>query len=155
MTDRILYCHCAYAKVVPADVKTAVLEGLSEAGVEFDAVPDLCELAAHDGNRLRELAAGGPVRIAACYPRAVRWLFTSAQASLPDAGVRIWNMRLEQAAAVVDGLLGQGDGPAEAGHYVGAGPAEAGHYGGTNVESGFSRTSEPSIRRTGPEEPPR
>jgi len=106
MTDRILYCHCAYAKVVPADVKAAVLDGLSEAGVEFDAVPDLCELAAHDASRLRDLAAGGPMRIAACYPRAVRWLFASAQAPLPDESVRIWNMRLEQAGAVVDGLLG-------------------------------------------------
>jgi hypothetical protein len=107
MTGRILYCHCAYAKVVPADVKIAVLDGLSEAGVEFDAVPDLCELAAHDGSRLRDLAAAGPMRIAACYPRAVRWLFASAQAPLPDEGVRIWNMRLDQAGPVVDGLLGR------------------------------------------------
>ena len=38
---RILYCHCAYANVVPAATKAAVLEGLSAANVEFDAVPDL------------------------------------------------------------------------------------------------------------------
>lgn len=104
MTDRILYCHCAYAKVVPVDVKTAVLDGLSAAGVEFDAVPDLCELAAHGADRLRELAAAGPLRIAACYPRAVKWLFASAQAPLAD-NARVWNMRLETADVVVGGLL--------------------------------------------------
>lgn len=104
MSERILYCHCAYAKVVPADVKAAVFDGLVEAGVEFDAVPDLCELAAHGADQLRGIVDGGPLRIAACYPRAVKWLFASAQAPLPDAGVRIWNMRLEQPGAIVDGL---------------------------------------------------
>ena len=108
MTDqpaRILYCHCAYAKVVPAEVKAAVLTSLSEADVDFDAVPDLCEMAAHGDARLRDLAAGGPLRIAACYPRAVRWLFAAAGAQLPEPAVRIWNMRVEPARAVVDGLL--------------------------------------------------
>ena len=38
-SPRILYCHCAYAKVVPPAVKAAVLTGLSEADVEFEAVP--------------------------------------------------------------------------------------------------------------------
>ena len=80
----ILYCHCAYAKVVPPDVKAAVLNGLSEADVEFDAVPDLCEMAARGDARLRELAADGPLKIAACYPRAVKWLFAAAGAQLPD-----------------------------------------------------------------------
>jgi hypothetical protein len=106
---RILYCHCAFAKVVPPEVKTAVLEGLSEANVEFDAVPDLCEMAAQGDPRLRELASDAPVHIAACYPRAVKWLFASASAPLPEHGVRIWNMRVEPAAAVVSGLLDRSD----------------------------------------------
>jgi len=105
---RILYCHCAYAKVVPPEVKTAVLAGLSEANVEFDAVPDLCEMAAHSDERLRELAGQGPLRIAACYPRAVKWLFAAAGAQLPDADARIWNMRVESADAVLHGLLDRG-----------------------------------------------
>ena len=81
---RILYCHCAYAKVVPPEVKAAVLNGLAEANVEFDAVPDLCEMAARGDARLRELAADGPLKIAACYPRAVKWLFAAAGAQLPE-----------------------------------------------------------------------
>jgi hypothetical protein len=103
---RILYCHCAFAKIVAPDVKAAVLSGLSEADVEFDAVPDLCEMAAHGDTRLRELAAEMPLTIAACYPRAVKWLFAAAGARLPE-GTRIWNMRVETADVVVAGLLGR------------------------------------------------
>ena len=102
---RILYCHCAFAKIVAPDVKAAVLGRLAEANVEFDAVPDLCEMAARGDARLRELAAEGPLQIAACYPRAVRWLFAAAGAQLPD-NARVWNMRVETADAVIGGLLG-------------------------------------------------
>ncbi len=104
-SPRILYCHCAYAKIVPPEVKTVVLNELSEANVEFDAVPDLCEMAARADVRLRELAAQSPLRIAACYPRAVRWFFAAAGAELPEHSVRVWNMRVEPAEAVVSGLL--------------------------------------------------
>lgn len=104
---RILYCHCAYAKVVPPEVKTAVLDGLAEANVAFDAVPDLCEMAARGDARLRELAAldGEPLHIAACYPRAVRWLFASAGAALPEHSAQVWNMRVETADTVLGGVL--------------------------------------------------
>jgi hypothetical protein len=122
---RILYCHCAYAKVVPPEVKAAVLHGLAEANAAFDAVPDLCEMAARGDERLRELAAAGPLQIAACYPRAVKWLFAAAGAQLADDSVRIWNMRVETASTVVDGLLGRsGDGGvADAAADAGPGPA--------------------------------
>jgi hypothetical protein len=103
--SRILYCHCAYARVGPADVKAAVLNGLAAANVEFDAVPDLCEMAAHRDDRLRELAAAGPLAIAACYPRAVKWLFAAAGAPLSEQSVRIWNMRVESADTVIEGVL--------------------------------------------------
>ena len=108
---RILYCHCAFAKVVAPEIKTAVLDGLSRAGVEFDAVPDLCEMAASRDPRLRELASEAPLNIAACYPRAVKWLFASAGAQLADQQVRIWNMRVESADAVVNGLLASSAAP--------------------------------------------
>jgi hypothetical protein len=101
---RILYCHCAYAKVVPPETKTAVLNGLSEANIEFDAVPDLCEMAARRDARLRELAAETPLTIAACYPRAVRWLFAAAGASLPESDVRVLNMRVDAPDVILNGL---------------------------------------------------
>ena len=102
---RILYCHCAFAKVVPAETRTAVLNGLASAGVEFDAVPDLCEMAARGDERLRELAAGAPLAIAACYPRAVKWLFASAGADLDDGTTRVLNMRVDSAEVVISGLI--------------------------------------------------
>ena len=105
---RILYCHCAFAKVVPAETRTAVLNGLTAAGVEFDAVPDLCEMAARGDERLRELAgaaSSATLTIAACYPRAVKWLFAAAGAPLPEGQVRVCNMRVDSPDVVVNGVL--------------------------------------------------
>ena len=103
---RVLYCHCAYARVVPAETKVAVLKGLASRDIEFDAVPDLCEMAARRDPRLQELAAGeAELRIAACYPRAVKWLFASAGVDIDRPGVVILNMRTESAEHVVEGVL--------------------------------------------------
>ncbi|MEM1204220.1 MAG: hypothetical protein AAGN66_13400 [Acidobacteriota bacterium] len=104
---RILYCHCNYSRVVPKNTKAAVLEGLSDSGVPFDAVPDLCELAAQQDPSLTRLAAGGQgVDIVACYPRAVKWLFHAAEAPLPEEGVTIHNMRTQEPEAVLDAVFG-------------------------------------------------
>jgi hypothetical protein len=102
---RILYCHCAYAKVVPAEVKQEVLTKLAESDVTFDAVPDLCEMSARRDPKLKELAEGEPVQIAACYPRAVNWLFAAAGAPLPETA-RVVNMREQPAATVLHEILG-------------------------------------------------
>ena len=99
---RVLYCHCQYAQVVPKATKDAVLLGLAEAGVPFDAVPDLCELSARRDPALSELIRGdGPVRVAACYPRAVKWLFHAAGAPLPEGRVEVCNMRTDAPEAVL------------------------------------------------------
>ena len=106
-TARIVYCRCAYAQVVPAAVKDAVLEGLAAADRGFETVPDLCEMAARRDPYMTELARGaGPLRIAACWPRAVKGLFVLADAPLPEHGVEILNMRTDTAAAVLAGVLG-------------------------------------------------
>lgn len=105
--SRVLYCHCAFANIIPSETKNAVLKGLAEAGVEFDAVPDLCEMAARRDARLGELAAEAPLTIAACYPRAVKWLFASAGADLADKPVRVWNMRVESADTIVKGVCAE------------------------------------------------
>jgi len=91
---RVLYCNCTYANVVPKATKEVVLRELAASGIAFDAVPDLCELSAKKDSCLKELA-DGPVKIVACYPRAVKWLFSAAGAKLPDEGVEILNMRTE------------------------------------------------------------
>ena len=102
---RILYCHCQYAQVVPPEVKEAVLRKLCESGVAFDAVADLCELSARQDPSLRQLADGGAVKIAACFPRAVKWLFHAAQADLQPDGAEVLNMREQSAEAVTEALF--------------------------------------------------
>jgi hypothetical protein len=110
-SSRILYCHCAYAQVVPKAVKEEVLRRLGESGAAFDAVPDLCEMSARKDPALKQLAEtaeGGSVKIAACFPRAVKWLFSAAGAPLPERGVEVLNMRVEPADKVVFAVLGDG-----------------------------------------------
>lgn len=107
---RILYCHCAYAQVVPKAVKEEVLQRLAESGVAFDAVPDLCEMSARRDPALRQLAGEGDVKIAACFPRAVKWLFSAAGTPLPAEGVEVLNMRTEPADKVAFAILGEGFG---------------------------------------------
>jgi Pyruvate/2-oxoacid:ferredoxin oxidoreductase delta subunit len=112
MSDtRLLYCHCAYARVVPPAVKADVLAGLTNAGVAFEAVSDLCQMSARQDPRMKELAEGGPVTIAACYPRAVRGLFIQSETPLPDEGVTICNMRTDSAEDVLKAML-NGNAPA-------------------------------------------
>ena len=107
MTDvpRILYCHCQYAQVVPTEVKEAVLLKLAESGVAFDAVADLCEMSARQDPSLKRLAEGGGVKIAACFPRAVKWLFHTAKADLPLDTAEVLNMRTQNAEEVCAALF--------------------------------------------------
>ncbi len=102
---RILFCNCTYAQVVPKEVKEAVLRKLCESGVAFDAVADLCEMSARHDPALQRLTEGGAVKIAACYPRAVKWLFAAAQAPLPKDGTEILNMRVQSAGEVTAALF--------------------------------------------------
>jgi hypothetical protein len=106
---RILFCNCTYAQVVPPEVKAAVLRKLCESNVAFEAVADLCEMSARHDPSLKRLAESGAVKIAACYPRAVKWLFAAAQAPLPLDSVEVLNMRMQTAeeisAALFDGEL--------------------------------------------------
>jgi len=103
----ILYCHCQFAQVVPPDVKAAVLKQLCASNQPFEAVPDLCELSARRDPALRRLAEAGPLKIAACFPRAVKWLFAAANAPLPVNTTEVLNMRIEPAESVVDALFNQ------------------------------------------------
>ncbi|MCL4193894.1 MAG: hypothetical protein KJZ87_19300 [Thermoguttaceae bacterium] len=100
----IVYCHCAYAKVISAEVKQEVLEQLVRSGVAFEAVADLCELAARKDPCMDRFVAMEGLRIAACYPRAVRCLFDAADQSLPEE-VEVVNMRELSAAEAAERLL--------------------------------------------------
>ncbi|MDI1311460.1 hypothetical protein [Prosthecobacter sp.] len=101
----ILYCRCAYAQVVPSGVKNDVLQKLCDSDTSFETVSDLCEMAAHRDPRLQAIASCGSLRIAACFPRAVKGLFQQAGFPLP-ADTEILNMRTQSAQEIADALLG-------------------------------------------------
>ncbi len=103
--QKILYCHCQYAQVLPKAVKESVLQKLCDSGAEFHAVADLCELSARRDPLLRELSAGGPLKIAACFPRAVKWLFAAAGAPLDPQLTEVCNLRTESADDSIQRLI--------------------------------------------------
>lgn len=104
-TPRILYCHCNYAQVVPPETKQAVLSKLCDSGAAFDAVADLCEMAARKDPSLKRLAEGAPVKIAACYPRAVKWILGGVDCKLNNETTEVLNMRVESPDDIVDALF--------------------------------------------------
>ena len=104
----VLYCNCTFAQVIDPAVKAAVLRQLCDSGHSFEAVADLCEMAARKDPALQRLAGGQCVKIAACYPRAVKWLFASAGAPLAPATTEVLNMRELAAPQVTERLLAEG-----------------------------------------------
>ncbi len=106
-SPKILYCRCAFSQVVPVETKELVLEKLCESERDFECVSDLCEMSARRDERIGELLKGcEKVKIAACYPRAVKWLFHQAGVELPnDDSVEVLNMRDSDASTVLDALL--------------------------------------------------
>lgn len=102
---KLLYCHCQYAQVVPRETKEAVLRSLCEAGVDFEAVADLCEMAARKDPALARLSKCGALKIAACFPRAVKGLFHQAGSDLAIESTEVLNMRTEPAVQVAERAL--------------------------------------------------
>ncbi len=102
---RVVYCNCTYAKVVPEETKQHVLRELTASGIAFDAFADLCRMSSRKDPALKELAMSGDLKIAACFPRAVKWLFHAADASLSDGTHHILNMREQRADEIVPLLL--------------------------------------------------
>ena len=103
----VLFCNCAYSQVISEGVKSEVLNAIKGAGVEFEAVTDLCEMSAKKNPVLKRLAKENRIKIAACYPRAVKWLFHASGAPLPQEGVEFLNMRTSSAEEIISLLLGE------------------------------------------------
>jgi NAD-dependent dihydropyrimidine dehydrogenase PreA subunit len=89
----ILFCHCAFANSLPGGVKTEVLQALKESGLSFIDVRDLCELAARKSPLLSELVEAARLTVAACHPRAIKWLFEAGGAPLRDGSIEFLDMR--------------------------------------------------------------
>jgi Pyruvate/2-oxoacid:ferredoxin oxidoreductase delta subunit len=97
---RILFCHCARSRAIPARTSGAVLKALTAAGLDVVAVDDLCGLAADRSPLLRDLAAAPDTVIVACHPRAVRWLFRAVIARDLPPQVRLLDMRTQTAREI-------------------------------------------------------
>jgi Pyruvate/2-oxoacid:ferredoxin oxidoreductase delta subunit len=108
----IVYCRCAFSQEVPAEVKDGVLAALADSDAAFQAVPDLCELAARRDPALARWAARGDLRIVACHSRAVQWLFHAGGAELADADRKVLDMKSRSADEIVAGLREAGASPA-------------------------------------------
>jgi NAD-dependent dihydropyrimidine dehydrogenase PreA subunit len=111
-SSQILFCHCAYANALPSRVKQEVLQTLKELRLSYRPVADLCELAARKDPLLAELAGAPRLMIAACHPRAVRWLFAAGGAALRDEAVQYLDLREaspEQILPSIRALMPGGD----------------------------------------------
>ena len=96
---RVLVCRCGRGGVVPRETADRVAERLGAVGATV--VDDLCRLAARRDPVLRQIAGAERVWIAACHPRAVRALFSAADAPLPDEGSTLLNLRTQAAEEVL------------------------------------------------------
>ncbi|MBI5692904.1 MAG: hypothetical protein HZC55_22735 [Verrucomicrobia bacterium] len=101
----LLYCNCTYAQIIDPAVKAGVLRRLCDSGRSFEAVADLCEMSARRDPALQRLARQPGVKIAACYPRAVKWLFASAGTPLDPAQTEVVNLRELTEPAALERLL--------------------------------------------------
>jgi hypothetical protein len=102
----IVYCRCAFSREVPTEVKDGVLAGLADSDAAFQAVPDLCELAARRDPALARWAAREDLRVVACHSRAVQWLFHAGGAELAEAQRKVLNMKTQSTDEIVRCLLG-------------------------------------------------
>jgi hypothetical protein len=108
---RVLFCNCTYAQVVPKGTKEGVLKKLCESDVSFDAVADLCEMSARNDPSLKRLAEEGPLKIVACFPRAVKWLFSAGDAPLNRETSQVINMRTDTIDEASAALFAEGVAP--------------------------------------------
>ena len=99
-----IYCHCAHYDLARPEVKSEVLDAIKAGGGEFEAVPDLCRMCAEGDPRLKEWAQADSLKIFACYPRAVKWLFHAGGAPLRDEGVDFVNMRTSEVEEALSSL---------------------------------------------------
>ncbi len=88
-------------------------EALADAGIAFESIADLCELAANKDSVLTACAKTDQLKIVACFPRAVKWLFDCAGAPLDDDRVELVNARTGDIDEIITALTASGTpGPA-------------------------------------------
>jgi NAD-dependent dihydropyrimidine dehydrogenase PreA subunit len=104
---KTLYCNCSYYDFIPRQTKDAVLDAMVEVGLEFEPVTDLCSLAAGRDPKLKQWTQAESIRIIACFPRAIKWLFYTGHAPLPPEKATFFNMRTQRPEDIIAGLLAE------------------------------------------------
>ncbi|MHC4738841.1 MAG: hypothetical protein ACYS9Y_08050 [Planctomycetota bacterium] len=104
---KVLFCNCGYSNIIDSNLKTQVLNALDAAAVDFEAVQDLCEMAAGKNPKLKCWAQAESIIIVACYSRAVKWLFNAADAPLDPGKTQFHNMRTCTPEEIILSLLGE------------------------------------------------
>jgi len=99
----VLFCHCAYSQIISESAKQRVLEGLRADGIAYSEVADLCGLAARRDSLFEKLGQTRNLKIIACFPRTIKWLFAAAGSTMP-ADTEIFNMRTEAPEIILNKL---------------------------------------------------
>jgi len=102
--SNILVCRCDHYHMVSETACARLTDALGDAGIAFESVADLCELAANKDPVLAAWAGTDRLRIVACFPRAVRWLFARAGAPLGDDRVELLNARTGDIDEIIGAL---------------------------------------------------
>jgi len=101
----ILFCNCGHSDIIDHAVKAEILNKLATTKLDFEAVQDLCELAAKKDPKLKRWAQADSLTIVACYQRTVKWLFNSAGAALETEKTKFLNMRTNTAEQILSSLF--------------------------------------------------
>jgi NAD-dependent dihydropyrimidine dehydrogenase PreA subunit len=104
MIQQFILCQCAHRALYPAGATDRVANALAAAGIRLTLVEDLCGCAADKAPVLKDLSAGDPPAIIACYPRAVQWLLHAAGTASTGKPVRLFNLRTRSAEAILKEL---------------------------------------------------
>jgi NAD-dependent dihydropyrimidine dehydrogenase PreA subunit len=103
----IVFCNCGHTTLVPEAKKRRILQEIAAGEAQFEAVQDLCELAARKDPRLALWARRDDLTIVACFPRAVKWLFFAGGATLRETA-RLVNARTGDAGRIAAAVAGKG-----------------------------------------------
>ncbi len=105
-SHKVIYCDCAYSNRMASETRQAVLAGLTRAGVVFEAVPDLCKLAADQALCLKDWTEGNALTVIGCFPRTVRWLFHAGGVPLAESfELTCLNMHTQSPEAIIEAVL--------------------------------------------------
>ena len=80
----LLFCKCVHGEFISDEQRKEWIAMARDSGRDVALVDDLCGMAAEKSPLLRQWAAKEALTIIACYPRAVREMFSAAGAPLEE-----------------------------------------------------------------------